>query len=420
MNSSVPVERDILARAKAFAIAEHRRIDHRRKYNHQPYEIHLKAVEALVATVTDDMEIRAAAWLHDIVEDTEVTLEQLDALFGPAVAQLVYELTDVSRPGDGNRAARKAIDRQHLARASARAQTVKLADLCDNAADITRGDPKFAPVFLAEMRDLLSVLERGDVRLQNKAKRLLERCERMVARITARVEEKGGNRAPDRQTLQAVRRQLEAFRAVDLMQPLKQVEKEAMPLSADQQLKEGDTLSTVVHVLTRHEAAYVTATDRRIVGLLTRRALEQPISRMWIFGMLTLVEMDFTARIHRYWPYGGWEALLSPGRLETARLLLAERNRTGATEIALLDCLQLSDKGQILIQLDQQRAEWGFLSLRIAKVAIKELGSLRNHLMHSQPLVDSHWPQIVRLARRFDEILGEYDEESAREKQAFG
>jgi hypothetical protein len=398
---------DLVARAKAFAIAAHRRIDHRRKYNQQPYEVHLKAVAELVATVSDDAEMLAAAWLHDIVEDTEVTLEQLDDSFGPAVARLVYELTDVSRPGDGNRAARKAIDRQHLAQASPRAQTVKLADLCDNAADITRGDPKFAGVFLAEMRDLLDVLRQGNERLQGKARRMLARCERQLARSAAVPVVSAESKILDKHALQSVRRQLEAFRAVDVMHPVTPGRK-GMPLPPrDQQLKEEDTLSTVVHVLTRHELACVVAHEQR-VGQITRSALEQPIGRMWIFGMLTLIELDFTARIRRRWPFGGWEALISPGRLDVARTLLGERSRTGATGVDLLDCLQLVDKGQVLIQLDDQRAEWGFRTLRMAKAAIKDLASLRNHLMHAQPLVGTHWTQIARLAHRFDEILAEH------------
>ncbi len=162
-----------------------------------------------------------------------------------------------------------------------------------------------------------------------------------------------------------------------------------------------------MHVLTRYETAAVIHADR-LVGHITRRELETPIGRMWLFGMLTLIELDFTARIQRRWPQGGWEALLAPGRLEVAVQLYEERRRIGDDAVALLDCLQLSDKGQILIQLDDQREEWGFRSQRIAKAAIKELASLRNHLMHAQPLVGDHWPQIARLARRFDEILCEH------------
>ena len=109
---------------------------------------------ALVAEYTGDPEMIAAAWLHDTVEDTPVTLEELGREFGPGVAELVDQLTDVSRAGDGNRKLRKAIDREHLAGASARAQTVKLADLIDNAVDICRNDTKFARVYLDEMAEL--------------------------------------------------------------------------------------------------------------------------------------------------------------------------------------------------------------------------------------------------------------------------
>jgi (p)ppGpp synthase/HD superfamily hydrolase len=161
---------DLVARARAFAIREHRRIDHRRKYSKQPYDVHLEAVADLVAEVTDDPEMIAAAWLHDVVEDTPVTLDDVEREFGGAVARLVEALTDVSRPGDGNRAARKAIDRAHLAAASPRAKTVKLADLTDNARDICRHDAAFGRVYLAEMEALLAVLGEGDAQLMAKAR----------------------------------------------------------------------------------------------------------------------------------------------------------------------------------------------------------------------------------------------------------
>ncbi|MGD8734413.1 MAG: HD domain-containing protein, partial [Gammaproteobacteria bacterium] len=104
---------DLVARAQDFAVNAHRRIDQRRKYSGQPYDAHLKAVAAIVRSVTDDPEIIAAAWLHDTLEDTPATYEQLEAEFGERVAHMVAELTDVSRPTDGNRAVRKAIDRRH-------------------------------------------------------------------------------------------------------------------------------------------------------------------------------------------------------------------------------------------------------------------------------------------------------------------
>jgi len=94
---------DLVKQARLFAIELHQRIDQRRKYSNQPYDVHLKAVADIVSTVSEDQEMIAAAWLHDTVEDTPATIEDIGREFGPSVAKLVEELTDVSRPGDGNR-----------------------------------------------------------------------------------------------------------------------------------------------------------------------------------------------------------------------------------------------------------------------------------------------------------------------------
>ncbi len=124
---------DLVRNARLFATEQHQRIDQRRKYSNKPYDVHLKAVADIVAGVTADQEMIAAAWLHDAVEDTQATIEDIGRKFGPAIALLVEELTDVSRPGDGNRAARKLLDLRHTAQASVRAKTIKLADLIDNS-----------------------------------------------------------------------------------------------------------------------------------------------------------------------------------------------------------------------------------------------------------------------------------------------
>jgi hypothetical protein len=163
---------NLVNRARKYATEAHQRINQRRKYNNEPYHVHLHAVAKLVESVSDDAEMIAAAWLHDTVEDTQATLDDIEAEFGITVAELVEELTDVSRPGDGNRAVRKAIDRRHLAQASSRAKTVKLADLIDNCKDIIRHDPGFAQVYLSEMDDLLDVLQGGNAELYRCAEKV--------------------------------------------------------------------------------------------------------------------------------------------------------------------------------------------------------------------------------------------------------
>jgi (p)ppGpp synthase/HD superfamily hydrolase len=99
-----------------------------------------------------------------------VTILDIQIEFGNEVASLVSWLTDVSRPEDGNRAVRKARDREHIAMAPAGAQTVKLADLIANTRSIVAHDPAFAKIYLAEKRMLLEVLIRGDAVLMAEAR----------------------------------------------------------------------------------------------------------------------------------------------------------------------------------------------------------------------------------------------------------
>lgn len=157
--------RNFLGTAREFAEAAHASIDQRRKYTGEPYIAHPAAVVELVRSVPHTDEMIAAAWLHDTVEDTPVTLADVEREFGAEVAALVEQLTDVSRPEDGNRKKRKAIDREHTAKASVQAKTIKLADLIDNTRSIVEHDQDFAKVYLVEKAALLEVLGEGDAML---------------------------------------------------------------------------------------------------------------------------------------------------------------------------------------------------------------------------------------------------------------
>ncbi len=170
-------------RAQAFATGAHAAIDQRRKYTNEPYIVHPAAVVEIVRSVCDIPVVLAAAWLHDTVEDTKVTIDVIEEVFGQQVALLVLELTDKSRPEDGNRVARKAIDRQHLALASPSAQTIKLADLIDNTSSIVQYDREFAQTYLLEKGLLLEVLTRGDEVLQAMARASLVKANAFLGRV---------------------------------------------------------------------------------------------------------------------------------------------------------------------------------------------------------------------------------------------
>jgi (p)ppGpp synthase/HD superfamily hydrolase len=157
----------IVKKALEFAAEAHK--GQVRKYTGEPYIVHPIEVMELVKQVTDDPKMQAAALLHDVVEDTPVSIKEIKDEFGPRVAALVSDLTDVSKPEDGNRALRKELDRQHTAKASPDAKTVKLADLISNGKSIIKDDPNFAKVFMKEKAALLDVMTEGNIILFKQA-----------------------------------------------------------------------------------------------------------------------------------------------------------------------------------------------------------------------------------------------------------
>ena len=144
-----------------------------RKYSGMPYIVHPIEVATIVQSVDHTDEMIAAALLHDVVEDTEYTVADISKEVSPKVAELVEGLTDVSKPEDGNRKTRKAMDKDHLAKQSAEVQTIKLADVISNSQDIKANDPSFAKVYIEEMKALLEVLDKGDKTLYAKAKEIV-------------------------------------------------------------------------------------------------------------------------------------------------------------------------------------------------------------------------------------------------------
>lgn len=154
----------------ALRLAENAHAGQARKYTGDPYIVHVLEVAGLVASVDHSPAMIAAAYLHDTLEDTALSPGTIEATTSSEVLALVQALTDVSREGDGNRATRKALDRDHLAAAPAAAQTIKLADLISNTLSIATHDPGFARVYLDEKSQLLDVLTRGDGRLHELAR----------------------------------------------------------------------------------------------------------------------------------------------------------------------------------------------------------------------------------------------------------
>lgn len=141
-----------------------------------------------------------------------------------------------------------------------------------------------------------------------------------------------------------------------------------------------------------------------VAGMISRTDLQKPPVRMWLFGLITLLEMRFTRLIEEFLPDGAWRTSLSEGRIRKAEALQMERRRHDL-DVSLLECLQISDKATIVARSEQLRAMTRFDSKRQLEDATKAMERLRNSLAHSQDIVTNDWDTICLMTERLESIL---------------
>ena len=125
-----------------------------RKYTGEPYVQHCIRVANKVAKHQADAVV-AASLLHDVIEDCEVSIDDLRKKFSHEVVDLVVQLTNVSKPEDGNRGKRAEIERRRILHMPYLAKVIKLADMIDNCQGVIAHDPGFAKVYVLEKEHVL-------------------------------------------------------------------------------------------------------------------------------------------------------------------------------------------------------------------------------------------------------------------------
>ena len=137
--SNKPLDTELFDRAVIFAVKAHAGTERRGKGF--PYIIHPMEAAEIVSTITADQELLAAAVLHDVVEDTDITVDALRAEFGDRVADLVAAESDTLHDGVSEAESwyerkQEGIDR--LRSASRDAKIVALGDKLSNMRAIAR------------------------------------------------------------------------------------------------------------------------------------------------------------------------------------------------------------------------------------------------------------------------------------------
>ncbi len=168
-------------------------------------------------------------------------------------------------------------------------------------------------------------------------------------------------------------------------------------------ISDSASIADVIIKLSKSEFCFISILGA-VSAVVTKHDIDKPPVRMWLFGIVTILDMYISKQVEIVFPNDEWQTKLSPKRLEKAIELQKERLRRNQ-RAHLIDCLQLTDKAYILLKDEKSKVDLNFKSKRDAERQIKDFESLRNNLAHSQNLTTYDWNTIVRLAERQEIIL---------------
>jgi guanosine-3',5'-bis(diphosphate) 3'-pyrophosphohydrolase len=168
--------------------------DQMRKYTNERYIVHPIRVMQICHEYSQDQALLSAALLHDVLEDTPVTSQEIEHFLLPILGTeetkrslaFVVELTDVyikKKYPRMNRRLRKDNEAQRLSKVSSEAQTIKYADIMDNSVNIVLHDREFGYRYLTESQMILDSMEKGHPVLYERALHTVRECMEKVHKI---------------------------------------------------------------------------------------------------------------------------------------------------------------------------------------------------------------------------------------------
>ncbi len=172
---------NVIIRAATFANVKHD--GQKRKYSGDPYIYHPMRVAGRTMILPGSTEAMvAAAWLHDVIEDTPATPLEIEKEFGEVVRNYVVGMTNVSKGLSAPRAERKRLDREYLAAVAPEIQRIKLLDRIDNLRDMEHADkPDFVRLYVEESKLLAEAIGGADRQLKDE---LIAKADELNARFS--------------------------------------------------------------------------------------------------------------------------------------------------------------------------------------------------------------------------------------------
>jgi hypothetical protein len=149
-----------------------------------------------------------------------------------------------------------------------------------------------------------------------------------------------------------------------------------------------------------------------VKGIITRADLNKPPVRIYVFSLISLLEMHLRYWVRASYPEDQWQQEIKSNRLEAAKKLQEER-RARNSQITLLACLQFADLRDLIIDRTDLRAKLLLGSKSKAKSLLRDAEGLRNSLAHSQAdlIEGSTWEELIDLVTALEFVVAHSDQQ---------
>jgi hypothetical protein len=183
-----------------------------------------------------------------------------------------------------------------------------------------------------------------------------------------------------------------------------------IPISAEHLISDATSLSDLLNVFRTKERVFVLV-GSEVKGIITRADLNKPPVRVYLFGLVSFLEMHLRFWVRNAYGEDTWKAKLKEPRIEAANKI-QEMRRARNEEITLLDCLQFCDKRTLILANAELRTRLGLSSKERGEKLLKKAEDLRDLLAHGQhDLVSgSSWPALIENVEEVETLIHKSDD----------
>ena len=182
------------------------------------------------------------------------------------------------------------------------------------------------------------------------------------------------------------------------------------PITAEELISDATPLPSVLTVLKGRQHTFVLI-GPEVRGIVARADLNKPPVRVYLFGLISLLEMHLGFWVRAAYAKDSWQRKLTAKRLAAARGLQADRRKRNQ-DVSLVECLQFCDKRDLVLAREELRASLCLGTKAHALGRLKGAEDLRNLLAHSQQhlVKGSSWEELIGLVEWAESVVHTSDQ----------